>query len=231
MKSSEDVVTEFNSLVNMTADELETWLKSDDSRSAGWPKSEGEPGGESIGHDSGRKIVEILRSNPKKDESKYTEDQVKHMRKVVSYCKRHMAQEQGMLDSKSEEEVKKTKSWVSSKCLWKQALLVSNSSFINHIYIRLHSKIGAMIPSSQTLPSPSPILTLRPSPSPAQPIQRMARRRLEVNVKLRQKVRRNQANDGKLVADVLTSKLAHMMKMLMMLKRRMRTLEKRRLLA
>lgn len=83
MKDSSEVVQEFNEIVNMTSTELEKWLKSDDSRSAGWPKED--EGGESVGHDSGRKIVEILKSNPNKDPEKYTDDQISHMRKVVSY--------------------------------------------------------------------------------------------------------------------------------------------------
>lgn len=83
MKDKSEVVQEFNELVNMTAKELTEWLKGDDSTSAGWEKDDGS--GESIGHDSGRKIVEILESNPEKDPEKYTEDDVSHMRKVVSY--------------------------------------------------------------------------------------------------------------------------------------------------
>ena len=41
--------------------------------------------GESVGHDSGRQIVEILKANPDKEPDKYTDDQIQHMRKVVSY--------------------------------------------------------------------------------------------------------------------------------------------------
>jgi hypothetical protein len=44
--------------------ELEEWLKSDESESAGWPKENAD--GETIGHESGKKIVEILRENPDK---------------------------------------------------------------------------------------------------------------------------------------------------------------------
>lgn len=113
MKDNKDVVKEFNEIVNMTASELEKWLKSDDSQSAGWPKENED--GESVGHDSGRKIVEILKDNPKKEESKYTEDQISHMRKVVAYCKRHLAQEEKSNNEKSAEEVKKTKSYASLK--------------------------------------------------------------------------------------------------------------------
>jgi hemerythrin len=50
--------------------------------------------GETIGHDSGREIVTILVKNPKKDPSKNEQDDINHMRKVVAYCKRHLAQEE-----------------------------------------------------------------------------------------------------------------------------------------
>ena len=83
MKPKEEIITDFNNVVNMTASELETWLKTDDSNSAGWPKDDGS--GESVGHDSGRNIVEILKSNPNKDPEKYTDEDVEHMRKVVAY--------------------------------------------------------------------------------------------------------------------------------------------------
>lgn len=39
------------------------------------------------GHSSGRHIVDILKRNPKKDADKYTDEDLQHMRKVVSYCK------------------------------------------------------------------------------------------------------------------------------------------------
>lgn len=84
MKDEKEVIREFNQLVNMTASELEEWLKSKDSRSAGWPKGGGQGGGETVGHNSGRKIVEILRSNPDRT-PEYTGEQIQHMRKVVSY--------------------------------------------------------------------------------------------------------------------------------------------------
>lgn len=83
MKDQDTVIKEFNDLVNMTVSELEAWLDSEDSQAAGWPK--GEDGKESVGHDSGRKIISILESNPDKNVEKYTDDQVDHMRKVVSY--------------------------------------------------------------------------------------------------------------------------------------------------
>ncbi|KLU85905.1 hypothetical protein MAPG_04924 [Magnaporthiopsis poae ATCC 64411] len=112
MKDRKDVISEFNELVNMTASELEEWLKSGDSNNAGWPKGEA---GESVGHDSGRKIADILKANPDKKADQYSDEDVEHMRKVVAYCKRHLAQEKGPNSAKSEEEVKKTKSYASLK--------------------------------------------------------------------------------------------------------------------
>ncbi|CRK13334.1 hypothetical protein BN1723_009976 [Verticillium longisporum] len=56
VKPKEEVISEFNSLVNMTASDLETWLKSDDANSAGWPKDDADGDGETVGHESGRKI-------------------------------------------------------------------------------------------------------------------------------------------------------------------------------
>lgn len=114
MKDNNEVIAEFNDYVNMTASELEKWLKSDDSNSAGWPK-DGDKNGESVGHDSGRQIVEILKSNPEKDADKYTDDQLQHMRKVAAYCKRHLAQEAAGNKEKDPEEVKETKSYISLK--------------------------------------------------------------------------------------------------------------------
>lgn len=42
-------------------------------------------GGESKGHESGRRIVEILGKN----KGNYTDDGIDHMRRVVSYVHRH----------------------------------------------------------------------------------------------------------------------------------------------
>lgn len=113
VKDDKDVIAEFNEYVNMTASELEKWLKSEESSEAGWKKDEGD--GKSVGQDSGEKIIEILKANPKKEPEKYTEDQIQHMRKVASYCKRHLAQEKGSLEEKDPQEAKKTKSYISLK--------------------------------------------------------------------------------------------------------------------
>jgi hypothetical protein len=83
MKEKSEVIQEFKELVNMTAKELKDWLKGDESESAGWPKDDA--GAESVGHDSGRQIVEILEANSEKDPEKYSDDHITHMRKVVGY--------------------------------------------------------------------------------------------------------------------------------------------------
>lgn len=59
----------------MTASELETWLKSAESEGAGWTR---EGGSETIGHESGGKIVKILKSNPGKDPEGYAEGKQAH---------------------------------------------------------------------------------------------------------------------------------------------------------
>ncbi|AGP61522.1 DNA-binding protein [Streptomyces rapamycinicus NRRL 5491] len=74
----------FRELVNMTPAELENWLASDQSHSAGQHQS----GGESTGHASGRRIVEILRAK----KGDLSDDDYRHMRKVVGYIRRHLAQ-------------------------------------------------------------------------------------------------------------------------------------------
>ena len=55
-KSDEQVREEFREAVNMDADELKEWLETDESKSVG----QSDNGGESKGHESGRRIVEIL---------------------------------------------------------------------------------------------------------------------------------------------------------------------------
>jgi hypothetical protein len=83
-KSDEQVAQEFDEAVNMSRKELEEWLETEESKEVG----QKDGGGESKGHESGRKIVEILG----KDKSDYTEEDIGHMRRVVSYVHRHQAQ-------------------------------------------------------------------------------------------------------------------------------------------
>jgi hypothetical protein len=83
-KSDEQVIEEFDEAVNMSRKELEDWLETEESKEVGQKDGDSE----SKGHESGRKIVEVL----EKDESDYTEDDIDHMRRVVSYVHRHQAQ-------------------------------------------------------------------------------------------------------------------------------------------
>jgi hypothetical protein len=78
------VIAEFKQAVNMTPKELEAWLKSEASQAVG--QKEGDE--ESIGHKSGQRIVKLL--NQKKLD--YTEDDLHHMHRVISYVHRHSAQ-------------------------------------------------------------------------------------------------------------------------------------------
>jgi hypothetical protein len=76
---------DFGDAVNMTASQLSKWLDDDRSKSVG-QKSGGSS--ESTGHASGRHIVKILEMN----KSDLTDADYAHMRKVVGYVKRHLAQ-------------------------------------------------------------------------------------------------------------------------------------------
>ena len=79
------VAKEFGEAVNMTPAAIEKWLETEDSKSVGWPKDGSQ---ESVGHHSGRRIVQIKR----KKKADLTEDDYVHMRKVVGYVHRHLAQ-------------------------------------------------------------------------------------------------------------------------------------------
>lgn len=80
-----DIRDEFNEVVNMSSSTLEKWLDTDESKSVG-QKKDGD--NESIGHESGKKIIGILA----KKQADLTDDDYAHMRKVISYVRRHLAQ-------------------------------------------------------------------------------------------------------------------------------------------
>ena len=87
MSSSKDrdqIWDEWREFVNMAPKELEDWLETEESKSVGADSGDGE----SKGHKSGRRIVEIKRAN--KDD--LSNDQWDHMAKVVGYIKRHKSQ-------------------------------------------------------------------------------------------------------------------------------------------
>lgn len=74
----EQVWKDFGEAVNMTPAELETWLKTDESRAVGT----------GVGHDYGERIF-ALRHKKKAD---LTDADYDAMRKVVGYVHRHLAQ-------------------------------------------------------------------------------------------------------------------------------------------
>lgn len=78
---------EFAVAVNMRPLELENWLRTPSSHLVGWRPSD-ERAGESVGHASGRRILQILRKN----DEELTNDDYAHMRKVVGFVRRHSAQ-------------------------------------------------------------------------------------------------------------------------------------------
>ncbi|MFD7713219.1 DUF3140 domain-containing protein [Streptomyces sp. NPDC059785] len=80
----EGTLKEFDDAVNMSPGELEKWLGTDESKDSGQKKG----GGESVGHAAGRRIVELQRTK----KSDLSDDDVAHMRKVVGYVHRHLAQ-------------------------------------------------------------------------------------------------------------------------------------------
>ncbi|KAJ5721724.1 uncharacterized protein N7483_009658 [Penicillium malachiteum] len=108
VKDRATVIDEFNDLVNMTPNELRDWLKKEQSISAGWTNDSGD---ETIGHESGRKIVKILENNPDGDPSGYSAPEIDHMRKVVSYCKRHLAQESVAKQDTNSKSYRSLKNW------------------------------------------------------------------------------------------------------------------------
>jgi len=78
------VLDDFAEAVNMTPAELRKWLAGEDSKRVGQKNGEDE----SVGHQSGRRIVELLELK----KGDLDEDDIAHMRKVVGYVHRHLAQ-------------------------------------------------------------------------------------------------------------------------------------------
>lgn len=82
LKTFAEVKRRFLDLVNMEVDEIRDWLETSESKNVGFTYA-GQR--ESVGRQSARKIIGILTRGPSElDEA--------HMRKVIGYCKRHLAQ-------------------------------------------------------------------------------------------------------------------------------------------
>ena len=82
-KSRDEIWDEWQDRVNMSPSELEDWLETDEAKSVGDSDD-----AESTGHESGRKIVKIKRTN----KGDLSDDQWDWMGKVVGYINRHCAQ-------------------------------------------------------------------------------------------------------------------------------------------
>ncbi|MBX6315405.1 MAG: DUF3140 domain-containing protein [Isosphaeraceae bacterium] len=80
---AQGIVYEFKHVVNMSAKQLEDWLETEESKSVG----QQEDGGEPIGHQSGRRIVELLRKN----QAEYDEDDLAQIQWVIDSIRRHLA--------------------------------------------------------------------------------------------------------------------------------------------
>ena len=76
---------DFEALVNLEPAELEAWLKTPQSHKVGMTRR-GET--ESVGRQSARKILAIRA----KRVADLTEADYRHMKKVIGYCRRHLAQ-------------------------------------------------------------------------------------------------------------------------------------------
>ena len=76
---------EFHRLTNLSQAELRAWLDTAESRKVGMVRK-GEA--ESVGRQSAKKILAI-RDKPPAD---LTDGDYRHMKKVIGYCRRHLAQ-------------------------------------------------------------------------------------------------------------------------------------------
>jgi len=75
-------IKEFYDYVNLSHTELSKWLDTKESKDAGFSDN----GEETKGHQSGKKIVEILKKHAKPaKEDQYEEEEIQWMAKVVAY--------------------------------------------------------------------------------------------------------------------------------------------------
>jgi Protein of unknown function (DUF3140) len=79
------VIRDFRAVVNMTRRQLSAWLDTDESHEVGYRYS---PHEESVGHRSGRRVIEILG----KKQAELSDLDIAHARKVIGYVRRHLAQ-------------------------------------------------------------------------------------------------------------------------------------------
>ncbi|OQD85124.1 hypothetical protein PENANT_c011G02635 [Penicillium antarcticum] len=96
---------------------MNDWLGEKASQTAGWHGPQRESG-ETVGHQSGRMIMQILEGARHHDYDRsmdnggvYTNEELQHMRRVVSYCRRHLAQEQRNTGDVNSREYQSLKNW------------------------------------------------------------------------------------------------------------------------
>ena len=91
---------DFHEVVNMSAHAIGEWLKTKESHVVGAKDGvtgTAEDGPESVGHRSGRRIIALLG----KESAALTASDYAHMRKVIGYVHRHLAQKPAVEDVKT----------------------------------------------------------------------------------------------------------------------------------
>ena len=93
MKTHDEIWDAWKDAVNMTPAEIEHWFGTEESNAVGDTRSGAASsgktgGGESTGHQSGRRIAEIQH----KKKADLTDEDFEHMNKVVGYVARHSQQ-------------------------------------------------------------------------------------------------------------------------------------------
>ena len=84
-EAEERIRREFNALVNLEPAELKAWLQTPESQKVGMVRR-GET--ESVGRQSAKRILAIKATAV----ADLTESDYSHMKKVIGYCRRHLAQ-------------------------------------------------------------------------------------------------------------------------------------------
>jgi hypothetical protein len=82
---SATTIRAFKQAVNLSPKKLAAWLETPESKEVGFKSSEG---GESVGHHSGRRIVELLGQT----QAEFSSEDVAHAKTVIGYIHRHLAQ-------------------------------------------------------------------------------------------------------------------------------------------
>ena len=83
--ANQATIKAFNNVVNMPANTLQDWLKTEHSLAVGFKANDA---GESVGHQSGTHNIKLLEL--KQDE--FTDENIKFANKVIGYVHRHLAQ-------------------------------------------------------------------------------------------------------------------------------------------